>query len=304
LSGLAKARAFGKLILLGEHVVVYGAPALVAGIGLGVEAEASAGGDGQQLELLGRTRAADPSGDDLSRAFAALLADGGAPKALHVRASGNLPPGMGLGFSAAAGVAIARAVEGLNGDVDESRVRSRATAWETVFHGNPSGVDVAAAMRGGCTRFTKADGVSKVLVKEPLLLCVGLTGSGASTREMVEGVADLKRRKPELVERSIDGGAALVENAISAVEAGDHRALGELMNLNQMILAGLMVSNEKIETLVACARVSGALGAKLTGAGGGGAVVALAEDQSAADAIVAAWREIGYEGFCTEVGHP
>lgn len=294
----AHGRAFGKTILLGEHVVVYGAPALVAGVGLGVEAMARRG-DGE-LCLLDRICRAGGD-DELSAAYGALLGDG--PRDVDVVVSGELPPGMGLGFSAAAAVAIARAVEALSGesaDVEE-RVRARATAWERVFHGNPSGVDVAAAMTGGCMRFTRADGTRPVRVKEPLTLAVGLTGFGGSTRQMVEGVARLAERQPEIVARSIEAVTALVDNAISAVEVGDHAALGELMDLNQMILAGLMVSNDVIETLVATARDAGALGAKLTGAGGGGAVIALTADGAAADTVVAAWAEAGYRGFRTQV---
>jgi len=297
-------RAFGKLILLGEHTVVYGAPALVAGIQRGVEARAEVtDASGHELKLLDTEVMADPEGEPLAQAYHALVEAGGACDGLSLVLRGDLPAGVGLGFSAAAGVALARAIELLAGDeVDEQRVRARAMAWERVFHGNPSGVDVAAAMAGGCARFVRGEGATKVAVRTPLALSVGLTGSPGSTRAMVDAVAELRGRRPELVERSIDAVAALVDNAISAVQVGDHEALGELMNLNQMLLAGLLVSTDSIEDLVGIARDVGALGAKLTGAGGGGAVVALASDAAGADAIVAAWRDNGYDGFTTEVG--
>jgi mevalonate kinase len=296
-----RGRACGKLILLGEHAVVYGVPALVLGIGLGVTARAREA-DGRSLELLGR--GCDPE-EETGRAFAALLDEGGAPTArpnLEVRVEGDLPPGVGLGFSAAAAVAIARAVEDLSSSSTDDRVRARATAWERVFHGNPSGVDVAAAMHGGCIRFARVDGIRRVDVRVPLTLCVGLTGTRSSTREMVEGVARLSETNPELHRRSLEGIRSLVENAISAVEAGDVTALGELMNLNQMLLAGLMLSNETIEELCRTAREAGALGAKLTGAGGGGAVVAVCKDRQVGEGVVGAWRDAGYQGFVTELG--
>jgi mevalonate kinase len=131
---------------------------------------------------------------------------------------------------------------------------------------------------------------------------VGLTGTRSSTREMVEGVARMKESHPELHRRSLDGIQALVENGIGALEAGDTSALGELMNLNQMLLSGLMLSTEQIEELCALARDAGALGAKLTGAGGGGAVVALSPSHEDSERIVAAWRGAGFEGFATELG--
>ncbi len=305
------ATAFGKLILLGEHAVVYGAPALVLGVERRCVAEIEPGPAGRHLILLEhRCDGAGP--DELARAFSALLEQGGAPQDITVRVSGDLPPGVGLGFSAAAAVAVARAVGAVMGDASDAAVEARAMAWERVFHGNPSGVDVAAAMHGGCTRFVRLEGggieVRRVGVRVPLTLCVGLTGTRSSTREMVEGLAELRRKQPEMVNRSVSAVSALVENAVSAVEAGELGALGELMNMNQMLLAGLMLSTSTIEQLVGLARDAGALGAKLTGAGGGGAVVALAGGGEGADAvaarIVAAWRDAGFEGFATELGRP
>src|SRR5688572_28076712 len=114
--------AYGKLILLGEHAVVYGVPALVLGIGLRCDASAREGGEGRTLSLLDRVTAADSAGDELARAFAALLDEGGAPAALRVEVRGDLPPGVGLGFSAAAAVAAARAVGGLVGDASDESV--------------------------------------------------------------------------------------------------------------------------------------------------------------------------------------
>jgi mevalonate kinase len=300
-------RACGKLILFGEHAVVHGVAALVLGVRLGVQARAVEATSGRALELLGRRTEADGSGEDeTGRAFEALLEAGGAPASLSVQVTGDLPPGVGLGFSAAAAVAIARAVEELAGAASDASVRERATAWERVFHGNPSGVDVAAAMHGGCIRFARGDGVRRVAVRAPLVLCVGLTGTRSSTRKMVEGVAWIKERSPAIFQSTLEGIAALVDNGIGAIEAGDAEAIGELMNLNQMMLAGWMLSTERLEELCALAREAGALGAKLTGAGGGGAMMALAgqgdEGQATAARVVAAWRERGYEGFVTELG--
>ena len=306
-------RAFGKLILLGEHAVVYGSPALVLGVDLHCDATAVVNdGDnpGRTLVLLDRTCSA-ANDDELARAFTALLDEGGAPDDLTVRITGDLPPGVGLGFSAAAAVAAARAVEELSGDASDDAVRRRATAWECVFHGNPSGVDVAAAMHGGCVRFVRQqDGtaeVTRVPIAAPLTLCIGLTGTRSSTKEMVEGLADLRRRKTEMVDRSVDGIATVVQNGIAAVRDGNVVALGELMDMNQMLLAGLMLSTSAIEQMVSAARDAGALGAKLTGAGGGGAVVALAGTGADADPIaeriVGSWKSAGYDGFVTQLGH-
>ena len=300
-------RASGKVILLGEHAVVYGAPALAAGIERGAKAEAERLPEGEPSRLvLGGagtgTGAGAGAGAEVDRAFAALLAWGERLDPVVVRAELEVPPYSGLGSSAALGVAIARAALGACGrTVTDAEAIARATAWERTFHGNPSGIDTTAAAIGGCFRFTKADGARPIAPGRDLTLCIGLTGVATSTREMVEGVARLRAKKPELVDRSIAGITALVDNAVRAIEAGDLAGLGKLMDLNQMILAGLMLSTEIIEDLCGAARRAGALGAKLTGKGGGGSVLALAEDDARADEVLAAWRSAGYEGFRTRV---
>ena len=118
---------------------------------------------------------------------------------------------------------------------------------------------------------------------------------------MVDAVAALRARRPEVFAKALEGIRALVANARLAVEAGDRAGLGHLMNLNQMLLSGLFVSTSAIELMCGLAREAGALGAKLTGAGGGGCVVALAPSAGACDAILGGWRSAGFEGFATFV---
>lgn len=315
----ATERACGKVILLGEHVVVYGAPALVAGIDRGATATASAAeGSSASLTLSGRQVGANPDGDDLARAFHALLEVAPASAPVSVVAETDLPAGAGLGCSAALGVAIARAVESHAGrGASPIGVAARASAWEGVFHGSPSGVDTAAASLGGCLRFDKVAGPRPLRLRSELSLCIGHTGVSSSTRTMVEAVAQLRERRPERVDDVVRSVAALVENACLAVEAGDLEGLGRLMDLNQMLLASLMVSTEAIESLCATARSAGALGAKLTGAGGGGCVVALLPRQhrgeadafepdpdEVAHAVLAGWKADGFDGFRARVAVP
>src|SRR5262249_8478310 len=131
-----------------------------------------------------------------------------------------------------------------------------------------------------------------------LTLAVGHSGTASSTRAMVDLVAKLRERKPAMVSQSFEGITSLVNNARLALEAGDRVGLGRLMDLNPMILSGLMLSTEEIETMCRLARDAGALGAKLTGSGGGGCVVALADDPSP---ILASWEKAGFRCFATSV---
>jgi mevalonate kinase len=272
------ARAFGKVILLGEHAVVYGVPALALGLDRGARAEATPS-ERARIQI-GDHGAEVGDESELGRALGALLEALAAPPH-EVRVELELPPGSGLGASAALGVATARAVLDSLGTVDAheraARVSRAADAWERVYHGNPSGIDTAAASEPGCLLYTRGGGVERVRVGRAMPLVIALAGPPASTRSMVESVARLRDRRPEIVNKAFEGIRALVANARLCIEAGDLPGLGKLMDLNQMLLSGLMVSTEGIENACEIARSAGALGVKLTGAGGGGAVVALAD---------------------------
>jgi mevalonate kinase len=301
-----RGHACGKVILLGEHAVVYGVPAIAAGIDRGARASAVTEERGpSRLRVRGWNIAVrdNEDGHDLARAFRALLdairEDHPALPPVSVEVEADLPPGGGLGCSAAMGVAIARAVDP---SASEDEVQERAMAWERVFHGNPSGVDAAVSARGGCAFFRKGEPLERVRMRSALHLCIGSTGIASSTKTMVDAVARMRARRPEIVAKSFEGVRALVMNARLAVEAGDRVTLGKLMDLNQMLLGGLFVSSPEIERLCALAREAGALGAKLTGAGGGGSVVALVPSVAVGEAVLAAWGTERFDGFVTTVG--
>jgi mevalonate kinase len=109
----------------------------------------------------------------------------------------------------------------------------------------------------------------------------------------------LRDKKPEMVNKSLAGIESLVRNAVLCIDAGDLIGLGKLLDLNQMLLSGLFLSTEEIESACAWAREAGALGAKLTGSGGGGCVVALAEET--VEPILEAWQKHGIECFASTV---
>jgi mevalonate kinase len=299
--------ASGKVILFGEHAVVYGVPAIAVGIDRGAFAEASPdeGAEVSTLSVGGWGVTVRQGGDEpLGRAFSDLLVATGTTTPVRVTAESDLPPGAGLGCSAALGVAVARA---LDPSASVEAVAERADAWERVFHGNPSGIDVAVASRGGCLCFRR-DGESRTLerivVPARVHLCIGHSGQASSTKSMVEAVARLRARRPDVAAKTFDAIHTLVKNARLALAAGDVRATGQLLDLNQMLLSGLFVSTPEIEQMCASARAAGALGAKLTGAGGGGCVVALVEEPANADAVLATWKAEGFEGFVATLGSP
>jgi mevalonate kinase len=295
----ASARGVGKVILLGEHAVVYGSPAIAIGLTRGAEADVRRSSEtslslGESVYVLGPESL---SGAELppARAFRALLSELSAPP-VSARATLAVPAGAGLGASAALGVALARAVALLGqgtASSTESIVERAALAWENVFHGNASGIDTAAAQRGGCLWFTRAGGPSQLRVGRALHVVVAVVEPGASTRVMVEGVAERRRvdrRDSDLVMEAIKG---LVEGARDAIERGARSHLGDLMTQNHELLARLGVSTQALDDACRRALRAGALGAKLTGAGGGGCVIALVDEAKRSD-VLAAWAQRGF----------
>lgn len=308
--------AHGKVILFGEHAVVHGVPAIAVGIDRGARAEAvplAAGPSTIRVADWNVFVREDELETPLARAFRDLLEvtragtperepGAGTLRALAVEARADLPPGGGLGCSAALGVAVARAIDpAAPGEV----IAERANAWERVFHGNPSGVDAAVSALGGCVLFERNAGaatIQRVRIPGAFHVCIGNTGQASSTRSMVEAVARLKERRPGTTQKTFDAIHTLVRNARLAIEAGDRTAVGQLLDLNQMLLSGLFVSTPEIEQMCSVARGVGALGAKLTGAGGGGCVVALVASPEAGARVLSAWKSDGFDGFLTTFG--
>jgi mevalonate kinase len=299
--------AFGKAILLGEHAVVHGHPALAAAVDCMVRCRAmllrgepEAAGASLEVPAWGiRVRSTDLD-HPVGAALAAILAGMDAvdlPLALEVET--ELPAGAGLGSSAALAVAIVRAIAGALGRVlDAAEVAAIANRAERQFHSNPSGVDVALASHGGIGLFRRGVGL-ELLDVAPLTVAIGLSGEPRSTATMVGRVAEALRCDPAVAGLLAGLGDAALAGA-EALGRGDLAKLGGLMTAAHATLAGLGVSSPRLDELVRLAGQAGALGAKLTGAGGGGAVLALAPGAEAA--VVDRWRAAGFRTLVARLG--
>jgi mevalonate kinase len=289
----------GKVILLGEHAVVFGHPAVAAGIRAGVRAHISPGSGALSAPSWGlEAQVGDDSlpGQAVGRLLDHLQTDGGG---LDFWLESEVPARAGLGSSAAMAVAIARAVAARTGAGDAD-VLAAAAAAESVFHRTPSGIDAAAASRGKLGKFDKQNGWQDLPLKAPFELCIGLSGQSHDTGALVAGVAELCTRTP-VARRLLDTMGDLARAGMDALATGDIVALARLFNMAHGLLSGVGVSTPALDDLVHIARTAGAPGAKLTGAGGGGAVIAIAAEHS--DEVLRHWRAKGYYGFTTTIGH-
>ncbi len=290
----------GKVILLGEHAVVHGYPAIAVGIDRGVTAEASLSEDDLlRLSPWDMDVRPDPEGEPLERAFALALSGYSKRAPIEVRAEVGLPAGAGLGCSAAIGVAVLDAIdEALGLKRSRKELAEAAYEWEKIFHGNPSGIDNTMSAVGGVALFRKGELLQPLHSNKPLHLVVGYSGKSPSTKEMVSAVARQLESDPVRVTKSFEAIDVLVRNATLAIEAGDHVALGQLLDLNHTILSSLMLCTTKLDEMCQAAREAGALGAKMTGGGGGGCMIALVPKHDEALRI----REVlGEDAFDTEV---
>jgi mevalonate kinase len=292
----------GKVILLGEHAVVHGYPAIAAGIERGAHAEAvPADRDLLLLDPWDLVLEPDPEGDEpLQRAFAAVLGTYEDRPPLRVRCKAELPAGAGLGCSAAIGVAVLDAIdEALERPRSRTELGEAALVWERIFHGNPSGVDNTMSAVGGVALFVRGEPLRPIHSNKPLHLVIGYSGESSSTKDMVASVRRQLESDPERVGKAFEGIETLVRNAKLAIEAGDLIALGQLLDLNHTLLSSLMLCTTKLDAMCQAARAAGALGAKMTGAGGGGCMFALAAKKDSAEHVREA---LGQDAFVAEVG--
>jgi len=279
----ASAFAPGKLILMGEHAVVYGHPALAMAVDRGLTVNL--------VEREGPTRLDEEWIDDdrLQSALDAVLP----PDGIGVKLESSLPIGRGMGSSAALAVALAKAEMIRTGQPQTTDAINRAAfAVERIFHGSPSGIDHTVSMRGGTLRYQRTeDGPTFEPVTLPALPLVVIdSGTAGNTAEMVAKVAaDRPKLDPYLVQIG-----QLLDATMPALKSGDWKAVGQAWHENHWLLRAIGVSTPVLDQIVRVAEDAGATGAKLAGAGGGGVVIALAPNPAE---ILNAAAQNGWDAF-------
>ncbi|MDI6690953.1 MAG: mevalonate kinase [Candidatus Bathyarchaeota archaeon] len=292
------ASAPAKVILFGEHFVVYGEPAMVIAIDKRAYAKAQNRSDkriyirSSNLNLAAyfensnfKVEKGDPKEAKLKfepvrLAVEKVLEKHGETAGLNIEINSTVPVAAGLGSSAAVVAAVTTAVSTLlNVNISREEVFRITYEAEKIMHGTPSGIDPAIATFGGALLFQMDTGFKPLEVKMDIPLVIGDTGIERSTRVQVDKVRELRERYPQIMESLTWAARQIVMRALEALKDKDLETLGELMNINHALLYGIGVSDESLEWLINAARKAGALGAKLTGAGGGGCMIALARNE-------------------------
>lgn len=284
---------FGKIILFGEHFVVHGLPAIVASLERFTTATITLT-PGQSLELIdqrpfasGVVRSAEKEAD--YRAMAqCIMKYFGVTHELSINLGGNLTvTNGGIGASAAAAVSIATALNnyfllGLNHET----LYTVALYGENAVHGNSSGVDIAAALYGGITRFCKNITNEKIpsiipltQMKQELFFAIIDSGKRCAVKDAIADIAKLRIAHPTTMDPLFVAYNNLVNRAHNALYSSDIQKIGLLMLENQQLLESLTVSSQDINLIIQQALNLGACGAKLTGSGRGGLVIALAPNE-------------------------
>ena len=306
---MTTASAPGKAILFGEHAVVFGRPALAVPIS-DLRARASVE-DSDQNEI----RVVAPQTDEefrlseagpehpLRRAIDltldALEVD---PQGLRISIDSEIPIAAGLGSGAAVTVALIRALAAHYGhELSRERQSSLAFDVEELHHGTPSGIDNTVIAFGRPVSFIRGAPPNLLEISETLQLVIGDTGRTSPTADAVAGVRMRRGENRSEYEELFDEIADITVRAKTALRQGKLSELGSLMNQNHACLKKLEVSTPELDELVDSARAAGALGAKLSGAGLGGVMLALvAEDQTAT--VSQALRDAGASAtYPTEV---
>jgi mevalonate kinase len=287
----AETSAPAKIILFGEHFVVYNKPAILASVtkrikvaahlnnsktiniksDLGIEASYKE----SDFNIIKGANDSQTILYPLYESARSVLSERHQILGLDILVNSEFSYGLGLGSSAASCVATVAAVDSLFHKPDKQYVCDKAIKSERLIHNNSSGADCYISTFGGLIYYIKNTGFNKIYCRKDLSLLIGNTGIRHSTGALVSSVKKFKDENSSLFNNLSRRAENICRDAFTAITKGDERKLGELMRENHTLLQQLGVSHDKIDYLVNVCVENGALGAKLTGAGGGGIMIAL-----------------------------
>lgn len=292
-------RAHGKVILIGEHAVIYGYPAVVLplkSVGVIATVEPAAGPLMLDCALYHGPLGRAPSElQGLTLAIREILTRLKIPSGgLRIGIQSQLPPGRGLGSSAAVTAAVIRGIANFHhAKLSHQCLIDVIQIAETYTHGSPSGADAEAVISASALWFVKGQSSSPLHIKSVPYLLVADSGQSSDTRCAIESVRLRLKSTANAGTVSLDRLGELACRARESLLAGDQVPLGETLNLAHRELSLLGVSHPCLERLIRAANEAGALGSKLTGSGLGGCILTLARDARHAETLATALFKAG-----------
>ncbi len=302
---------FGKAILFNEHFVVYGIPAIVSAIAkytrAKVEPNEKAGWtivDNRKATPRYKEDKIDQQKDSVNRMIKKMGLDL-SQKGVEIILEGNLFAASGIGASAASCVSIIRALsKHFELNLSNNEINEIAYEGEKGYHGTPSGIDNTASTFGGLIWFEKGQEniMDKISIQNPIEIVIGNTGKVANTTAAVAGVKERKEKYPQKYTEIFDRAENIAYLARDALQDEDYKELGKLMNENHKLLQQIEVSSRELDFLVKLARDQGAYGAKLTGGGLGGNMIALTPNKDIQERVANAFEKEGFQSLRTTIG--
>ncbi|MFH1445360.1 MAG: mevalonate kinase [Nanoarchaeota archaeon] len=306
---------YAKVIMFGEHFVVYGLPGIVAALDSYTTARVEPGEPGSGLTMIDNRPATEGYKEkkkgEQDRAMELILKFMNIDvekTPLKITLEGNLKCVGGRGASAAMATAVGRALsEHFNLNLDDDKINEISYEGEKGSAGTPSGIDNTAATYGGLLIFKKnleggPNAIEKMKAREPFEIVLANTGITQDTKEVVANIRSKREQYPEKFGRIFSDYENVFQEAKHALENFDLNQFGMLMNKNQELLREMTLSCPEAEQIIKVAKEKGALGAKLTGTCRGGSLVILTPGTELQDRVAEAIEREGFETLKTRMG--
>jgi len=305
-------KGYGKTILFGEHFVVYGLEGIPCALRQVTTARVKKISGEKGYELVDN-RLATPSykeekKGEYSSLISRILEYMQVKNRVQITLGGDLYAASGMGASASCAVAIARAInEEYKLSWNNEQINKAAFEGETAGSGTPSGIDNTVATYGGFLLFKKnltggENKIEVVTIKQPVEIVLGNSGKTALTKEVVGDVKKIKEANPEKMAKIFAEYEKIEQEAVKALKNYDLKKLGKLMDKNHKLLKEITVSCKELDELVETAKKAGAFGAKLTGTGRGGMMIALTSGKELQEKVAKAITVKGYAATKTQIG--